>query len=100
MISIYIFKIRKGEYKEEMSDMKSIASLMIKVSIRKESIGIEISDSFQNNMEMFLISINLKLMQLLRFYVLIENIENERISVIIDFKTKDNVIEEEYCITY
>ncbi len=46
MISIHIFKMKKGEYKEEMNDMKSIASLMIEVSIRKESIGIEISDSF------------------------------------------------------
>ncbi len=45
-ISIHIFKMRKGEYKEEMSDMKFIVSLMTEVSVGEESIGIEISDSF------------------------------------------------------
>ncbi len=61
IISIYIFKIEEGEYKKEMNDMKSIVSLMTKASVRKESIGIKISDSFWDDMEMFFISINLKL---------------------------------------
>ncbi len=49
-------------------------------------------------MEMFLISINPKLVQLPRFYISIGNAENERISVIIDSGAEDNIIREEYCL--
>ncbi len=47
---------------------------------------------------MFLISINLKLVQLLRLYISIGNVENEGISVIIDSEAEGNVIRKEYCL--
>ncbi len=81
-----------------MNDMKSIVSLMTEISVGKESIGIKISDSFWNDMEMFFISINLKLIQLLKLYISIRNIENEGISIIIDSETEGNIIKKEYCL--
>ncbi len=44
-VSIHIFKIGEREYRKEMNNTKSIASLMIKASVGEESIGIETSDS-------------------------------------------------------
>ncbi len=97
-ISIHMFKIEEGEYRKEMSDTKSITSLIAEASVRKESIGIETSDSSWNDIEMFLISINLKLVQLLKLYVSIGSVENEGISAIIDSGAEGNVIGEEYCL--
>ncbi len=56
-----MFKIGEGEYREEMSDTKFIASLMTEAFVKKELIRIEVSDSFWDDVEMFFISINLKL---------------------------------------
>ncbi len=56
-----MFKMGEGEYREEMSDMKSIVLLMAEASVGEGSIGIKVSDSFWDDMEMFLISINPKL---------------------------------------
>ncbi len=81
-----------------MSDTKSIASLMIETSVGEESIGTETSDSFWDNVEMFLISINLKLIQLPRLYISIKSAKNEGISVIIDSGTEGNIIRKEYCL--
>ncbi len=97
-VSIHIFKMGEGEYRKEMSDMKSIASLMAEAFVREGSIGIEISDSSWDNMEMFLISINPKLVQLPRLYISVGSAENEGISVIIDSGAEGNVIGEEYCL--
>ncbi len=97
-ISIHIFKIKEGEYREEMNDMKSIASLMAETSIKKKLIETETLDSSWNDMKMFLISINPKLVQLPKLYVSIGNTENEGISAIIDFEAEGNVIKKEYCL--
>ncbi len=97
-ISIHIFKMEEGEYRKKMSNTKSIVSLMTEASVEKESIGTEVSDSSWNNMEMFLISINPKLMQLLRLYVSVGSAENEGISAIIDSEAEGNVIRKEYCL--
>ncbi len=44
-VSIYTFKIEEGEYRKEMNDTKSIASLMAEAFVGEELIGIEASDS-------------------------------------------------------
>ncbi len=81
-----------------MSDMKSIVSLITEAFVREKSIKTETSDSSWNNMEIFLISINLKLAQLPKLYISVGNAENKEISAIIDSRTEDNIIRKEYCL--